>query len=173
MCVKESLYRAMGITLTVSLRMMFDVRCCPLKSRTFPRHGTKDEQNTLDDGMGTEAAMGQHTMITHRYTQRNKSIHCYQWYQIGPINGSLPEQSYSEYSSEQGNDNHCKHDRFVNHAKSQENLHLYVLHCTSGTLVGVVWGGFCFTVLLNECMRQQLLTRLLLCLCDVHCLYLA
>src|SRR6266851_2145568 len=43
MCVKESLYRAMGITLTVSLRMMFDVRCCPLKSRTFPRHGTKDE----------------------------------------------------------------------------------------------------------------------------------
>src|SRR6266566_3022313 len=71
MCVKESLYRAMGITLTVSLRMMFDVRCCPLKSRTFPRHGTKDEQNTLDDGMGTEAAMGQHTMITHRYTQSN------------------------------------------------------------------------------------------------------
>src|SRR6266700_408734 len=43
MCMKESLYRAMRITFTVSLRVMFDVCCCPLKRRTLPRHGTEDE----------------------------------------------------------------------------------------------------------------------------------
>src|SRR6266699_732723 len=42
MCMKESLYRAMRITFTVSLRVMFDVCCCPLKRRTLPRHGTED-----------------------------------------------------------------------------------------------------------------------------------
>src|SRR6266487_3293152 len=118
--------------------------------------------------MGTKATMGQHTMEAHRHTQRNTRIRRYQQYQIGPMNGSLPEQSYSENGSEQGDDNHYEDDNFVYHVKSQENLHLYVLHCTSGTLVGVIWGRFC---LMSACSSNFSLNSCFVSAMFIACTY--
>src|ERR1700680_2277797 len=41
--VKDAFHRAMGVAFAVGLRMMFNVRCCPLDWRCLYRHGTKDE----------------------------------------------------------------------------------------------------------------------------------
>jgi len=64
----------MRVSWAICLCMMLDVICCPFKCWSLDRHGAKDEKNTLDNGMGPKAAMGQHPVVAYRHAQARKDI---------------------------------------------------------------------------------------------------
>src|SRR5579871_183368 len=73
--VKEAINRTVRVALTVGEGMMLEMRCCPLKRRSLDGHGAKDEQQTLDDRMGSETPMGQHPMVANSHAKGDQSIH--------------------------------------------------------------------------------------------------
>src|SRR6266702_3106632 len=125
MRMKEAFHRAMGVALTVGVRMMLDMCGSKLDWGPFYSHGAKDKQDNLHYRVGPEAAMGQHAMVANRHAECGERVHRGQECQIGPVDGPLPKQSYCQNSSEEGNDHNHEGKRFgIRHRSHKTSANL-------------------------------------------------
>jgi len=91
MRMKEAFHRAMGVALTVGVRMMLDMCGSPFKRWTLHSHRAEDKKNELDDGMGLKTTVRKHSMETDRNTKATYQVKSYQQSQVSPVYRTLPQ----------------------------------------------------------------------------------
>jgi hypothetical protein len=102
MRVPETVNWAVGIALTVRLRVMLDMGRSPFQGWTFYRHGTEHKQDGLDDGVRSEAPVGQHPVEAHGHAKCDQRVQDEQKRKVVPGNSTLPKKADGESRGSQG-----------------------------------------------------------------------